>query len=236
MAGGTDRQGVRPVPLAAVLITAAGYAAALTCVYRAMRDVMIENGGYCASGGPYQINPDQVCGEGQTALLIGGILGGLVLAFLLVVASGWYADDVSGVGPLLWAALFGALGFNFLQLGIDPPEDMSGAAGWIVCGVLFWFMALGGLVVAGIGIGGYLVRAGGEKPPSMFEAPLVRAKVPFVRSTPGDPAYGSADPSAPAEETSAPQRVLAAWIWLAVLLVGSGIGVVVGMMLADSVL
>ena len=72
MAEAAKRPGGGPLALLAVAFSAAGFTAALTCVYRGMRDLMVSSGGFCASGGPYQINPDQVCSSGQIWLLMGG--------------------------------------------------------------------------------------------------------------------------------------------------------------------
>jgi hypothetical protein len=182
-----------------VFVGAAGFAASLTTVYRGMRNVMLESGGFCASGGPYQINPGQVCSSGQGALLIGGVVAGLVFAGILIAGSGWYGGGrLAGVGLLLWAALFGALGWNFLQLGFDPPAQMNGAIGWIVSGVVFWLMALGGLIPGLISLASYFKNA--DRPPaesSSFREPLVRANVEFTRTMPGDPAFGSSNPGSP---------------------------------------
>jgi hypothetical protein len=201
----SDR-GARPVALIGVLIGAFGFAAALTCLYLGMRDLMVNSGGFCASGGPYQINPGQQCESGQIWLLFGGVLLGLVFAFVLVGASSAYGGiKLSGVGLLLWAALFGALGWNFISLGLDPPSNMSGATGWIVSGVVFWLMALGGLIPGVMALVAYFRdSAHPERAKSTFDAPLVRANVSFVRSTPGDPAFGQTDPAATPEGAPGP--------------------------------
>lgn len=191
-------------------IGAAGFAASLTALYMAMRDLMVNSGGFCASGGPYQINPGQVCESGQIGLLMGGVFGLLIFGGLLVAASGWFGGwRLSGVGLLLWAALFGALGWNFIDLGLNPPENMSGAVGWIICGVVFWLMALGGLIPGLLAIGSSFKNA--DKPDaevSSFKEPLVRANVAFTRSMPGDPAYGSDLSGEPPSDAGdrAPQR------------------------------
>jgi hypothetical protein len=193
-----EKKGGGALALAAVFVGAVGFAACLVCVYRGMRDVMVSNGGYCASGGPYAINADQVCSSTDVWLLMGGIFAGLFFAAVLVGGTAAYSDDgIAGVSLLLWAALFGALGFNFIQLGFNPPDGVSGGTGWIVCGVLFWAMALGGLIPGLMFIAGnFRSPEQKAKDPSNFDAPLVRANVPFVRSMPGDPAYGMSDPSA----------------------------------------
>jgi hypothetical protein len=118
-----------------------------------------------------------------------------------------------GVGLLLWAALFGALGFNFIQLGVNPPANLaSGATGWIICGVVFWLMALGGLIPGLMTIAGYFKdSAHPEEAKPIFDAPIVRANVEFVRSMPGDPMFGQSDPNAmnaPPAAEQAPERMV----------------------------
>lgn len=214
MAVNSNERGGGPLALAVVFVGAAGFTACLTAVYSAMRDLMINSGGVCASGGPYQINPGQVCSTGQTALLMGGIVGGLIFSAILVGGSSWYGGvKLSGVGLLLWAALFGALGYNFIELGFNPPESLaSGATGWIIAGVVFWLMALGGLIPGLMAIGSYFKdSANPEEAKPIFDAPIVRANVEFVRNMPGDPMYGQSDPSAmnnPPATEQAPERKL----------------------------
>lgn len=188
MTGTTDERGGGPLALVAVFVGAIGFAASLTCVYSAMRDLMVNSGGFCASGGPYQINPGQVCESGQIWLLLGGIVLGLIFAGALVAASSWYGGwRLSGVALLLWAALFGALGWNFISLGIDPPENMSGAVGWIICGIVFWLMALGGLIPGLMALASYFrASAHPEEAKPLFSAPLVKADVNVERGGRGD--------------------------------------------------
>jgi hypothetical protein len=214
MASDSGDSGGGPIALVVAFIGALGFAAALTCAYEGMRDLMINSGGACASGGPYQINPDQVCTPGQTGLLIGGILGGLVFAGILTGASGWYNDNLGGycVGLLLWAATFGALGFNFLQIGHNPPANLAGGGGFIVTGIIFEVMALGGLIPGLMILGGaFKDSAHPEDVEPLFDAPIVRANVNFERKMPGDPMFGKSDPNemktptAPATE-QAPER------------------------------
>jgi hypothetical protein len=214
MSSTSKDRGGGPIALVAVFIGTFGFAACLTGVYLSMRDLMINSGGACASGGPYAINPDQVCSAGQTGLLMGGIVGGLIFSGILVWGSDAYSDDgFYGVGLLLWAALFGALGFNFIQLGFNPPANMSsGATGYIVCGVVFWLMALGGLIPGLLAVKDFFhVSAHPEEAKSMFDAPIVRANVVFERSMPGDPMFGQSDPTAmnkpPATEQAPEQRI-----------------------------
>lgn len=209
--GGRSANGA--LGLVATFIGAAGFAACLTGVYMAMRDLMINSGGACASGGPYAINPDQVCSTGQTALLMGGIVGGLVFAGILVYGSEKFTGSYMGVGLLLWAALFGALGWNFIELGLNPPESLSsGATGWIISGVVFWLMAIPGLLLGLKNVVDYFkTSANPEAAKPIFDAPIVRANVVFERNMPGDPMFGESDPSRmsgpPASEQAPEQRI-----------------------------
>jgi hypothetical protein len=116
----------------------------------------------------------------------------------------------------MWAALFGSLGYNFLDLGINPPPRTSGSAGWIICGVVFILMALGGLIPGIMAFWSYFKQEENPSDPkyATFAEPLVRANVNFKRSMPGDPAFGISDPieaanaqGPPIPGTEPPKRV-----------------------------
>jgi hypothetical protein len=171
---------------AAVLVTAAGFAAALTAVYVGMRDVMRTSGGFCASGGPYVIAHQ--CPKGATGLLIGGMLGLFVFGAAYLGALSWADGPVLAMGLVGWAALFGALGWNFLDLGVHPPAHQSGTGGWTLSGIVFWLMALGGLVPAlGLAVG-WLRRGGEPDPgPDYPHVPLVMAQIPDSLRRANDP-------------------------------------------------
>jgi hypothetical protein len=138
--GGASRFApVRARATALITLSLAGVACALTLVFLAMRSVM-NVGGFCAEGGPYEIH--QHCPQGVPGVLIGSIWGGLILAGLYVVAAIRY--KVPNLAFLLWPALFLSLGWNFFEYAFDPPGDTSGiVGGWLVCGILFALM--GGL-------------------------------------------------------------------------------------------
>lgn len=116
-----------------------GATAALTVVFYCMRAVM-DIGGFCASGGPYEIA--HPCPDGVPGLMVGAILGGLAMC-------GVYAFHAFGVNLvwLAWPALFLSLGWNFLEYGIDAPDGSGPAAGWLICAVLFILMGGVPLVV-----------------------------------------------------------------------------------------
>ena len=132
------------VPL--TLIGAGGFIAALVSLYRGMRDVMRTNGGFCANGGPYVIA--QHCSSSDVKLVLFGVFGMLLAGLAVMVGLALSRGPLLAAGLLMWTALFGALGWNFLSLGLSPPPHQTGTAAWIVCGVIFELMALGGLIPA----------------------------------------------------------------------------------------
>lgn len=124
--------------LAMAMIGWAGLAACLTMVFFGMRAVM-DIGGSCADGGPYVIA--QSCPEGSTAALMLGIFGGLAFAFLASVG-GFGLGGIWAATPVLaWSALFGSLGWNFMEYGLFAPPDGEIVWGWLIPGVMFWAMA-----------------------------------------------------------------------------------------------
>ncbi len=106
---------------------------ALTWTYLGMRAVM-DVGGSCADGGPYVI--EQPCPDGSGLLLLG-------FPIMVVVAFAGSAFAVMLKAPTLllpmWAALFGSLGWNFFDYGLNSAGGE--VVSWIVCGVVFWLMA-----------------------------------------------------------------------------------------------
>lgn len=137
-------------PTIAYLLGIAGLAAGVTLVFIGMRAVL-DVGGFCAEGGPYVI--ETPCPEGVALLMPLGIVGGLVAALVAGGAGARLGGPWAGVVLLAWPALFGALGWNFLEYGFNPPGDDPGWAwGWIVCGVVFWAMAFGPLVIVVMGV------------------------------------------------------------------------------------
>ena len=123
----------------AIGLSLAGVACGLTLVYLSMRAVM-DVGGFCAEGGPFVI--EQHCPQGVPGIMVGGLLGGLVLAFVYVGVALW--KGIPSFAMLLWPALFLSLGWNFLQYAFDPPGAGGGVVwGWLICGIVF--MLMGGL-------------------------------------------------------------------------------------------
>ena len=153
-----------------VALSAAGVGAAITAVYLGMRDVMRE-GGFCASGGPYEISSE--CTSGQVGLLFGGIAALVVFAAMHSAFTYWVDGPKVGL-PAICGLLFAALGWNFIQFGVDPPQGGGAVWGWLIPGVLFWVMAVGFAAPAAARAIEWLRRGGGPEPP-VFSRATVRA-------------------------------------------------------------
>lgn len=133
-----SRYGV--VDVALYLVGVAGLAASLTILFLGMRAVM-DVGGFCAEGGPYEIQTH--CPEGTAVLLPLSIFAGLGSAALM----GWKGLRIGsifgGLVGLAWPALFISLGWNFLEYGLWPPTDEGGIVwGWLIPGVVFEAMGI----------------------------------------------------------------------------------------------
>ena len=81
-----------PRRLVAALVAFAGataFTACLLSMVSGMRDVMVTDGGFCASGGPYVIAHQ--CSSSDIRLIMVGIFGALI-------AAGFYAGGTAGLG------------------------------------------------------------------------------------------------------------------------------------------
>ena len=127
------------VDVALYLLGIAGLAASLTLLFLSMRAVM-DVGGFCAEGGPYEIQTH--CPEGTALLLPLSIFAGLGSAALV----GWKGSQIGGAfGALVglaWPALFISLGWNFLEYGLWPPGGDGIVWGWLIPGVIFEAMGI----------------------------------------------------------------------------------------------
>jgi hypothetical protein len=116
------------ITLVSVLILAI----TLTWAFFSMRAVM-NVGGSCADGGPYV--SAQSCPDGSYLIAI-------AIPVMLIAAMGGSAAALSVNAPNLlipmWGALFGSLGWNFLEFAFKGDTVVWG---WLVCGVVFWLMA-----------------------------------------------------------------------------------------------
>jgi hypothetical protein len=140
MAAGGRTDGGAPVR--ALLMTAVGWlglAACLTLVFLAMRAVM-DVGGACADGGPYV--SAQACPEGSTPALLLGIFLGMGFGFLASIGGIGLGGVWAATPVLAWSALFGSLGWNFMDYGLfNAPPEIGIDLGFVIPGVMFWIMA-----------------------------------------------------------------------------------------------
>ena len=136
--------------------------------------VMQTDGGFCASGGPYVIAHQ--CSSSDIRLIMIGIFGALIAAGFYAGGSAGLGSKAASAGLILWAALFGTLGWNFVSVGRH-----SGASGMLFTGVLFLAMAVGGLIPLLLRLADDL-RGPASRPSPVIPGmqPLVRAAVPTV--------------------------------------------------------
>jgi hypothetical protein len=145
--GGAQPDQDRPTAGAwiAVFLGVALLAAGITGLWIGMRDVM-EIGGFCAEGGPYVIAQD--CPDRAEVLIPVGTIVGLIGLGIAAFGLARVAKASAALLILAWPALFISLGWNFMQYGLNPPDDEGTVVGWIVCGVIFFAMGLPVLLAA----------------------------------------------------------------------------------------
>src|SRR5580658_4518956 len=164
--------------LGAAVIVAGGaaFTACLLSANTGMRDVMDVDGGFCASGGPYVVAHQ--CSGADARLLLVGILGGLLAAAVYAGGTTLFGRSGSSAGLAGWVAVFGAFGWNFISLGIHPAAGQGPVVGFLISGVVFWALALGGLLLLFTGLASDLRRGSGPDPRVKAMPPLVRAVIP----------------------------------------------------------
>jgi hypothetical protein len=189
MTFGSAAGGAPPLGRVAIyLVGVAGLAFCITLLWLGMRAVM-DLGGFCASGGPYQIAvecPDAVILTTPVSILGGFVAAGLMLWGGASLRGGWL-----GLVFLAWPALFLSLGWNFLEYGFFPPEG-GWVWSWIFCGVVFVLMgAIPLIVVVGA------ARAGDEGRAYAAGRVVVRPR-PAGPTSSGDPRIAYRPEPAPA--------------------------------------
>jgi hypothetical protein len=132
----------RPWAVVATVVSVLVLAVTLTWTFFSMRSVM-DVGGACANGGAYV--SAQPCPDGSWLIAIAVPVMILTAIFGSAAALSVHAPNL--LVPM-WGLLFGSLGWNFLQYAVAGDGIVWG---WLVCGVLFWLMALP--AVYGIAIG-----------------------------------------------------------------------------------
>lgn len=129
--------------LAALLVGAFLAAAGTTLLFFVMRAVM-DIGGSCAEGGPYV--PVQPCPEGAALAMPLGMVGWMGGGALLFIGGASVGGAWAVAGILAWSALFGSLGWNFIEYGLAPPGGGGTEWGWLIPGIVFEAMAIVPLV------------------------------------------------------------------------------------------
>src|ERR1700704_5861521 len=119
------------------LVGVAGLAFSITLMFVEMRAVL-DVGGSCGSGGSGIAQP---CPDG-TGLMFLAIFGGFAWAALAFWAGAKIGGRYGAVPLLAWPALFGSLGFNFLQSGVTPPGGGGPELGFILPGIVFELMGV----------------------------------------------------------------------------------------------
>jgi hypothetical protein len=133
------------VPSGVSIRVLAGYLAgialgtlSITLLFLGMRAVM-DVGGACADGGPYV--SAQPCPDGVPVAMVGGMFGLFGSAGLIVWFGSRIGKGAASIVALGWPALFLALGLNFLDYAIHPPDaEPTPVWGWLIPGVLFWLI------------------------------------------------------------------------------------------------
>ena len=149
--------------LTGAVLTIAGAAGGTVCLASAsggFRDVMQTDGGFC---GPYASVSQ--CSAGDLRMISIGVVGGLVAAAIYAFGTRALGRSASSAGLVIWVALFGALGWNFISLGLRPAAEAGASSGWLVTGGMFWLMAFGGLIPLLAGLAGGL-RPGARGEPT----------------------------------------------------------------------
>ena len=138
------------ITVACVLVVALS----LTWAYLSMRSVM-GVGGACADGGPYV--SAQPCPDGS--ILIAPAVPMLIIFSMIGTVSASAVGAPNLLVPM-WGALFGSLGWNFLEFAFKGPDLVWG---WLICGVMFWAMALPAFVFMVAQIRVLMAKPGGGR-------------------------------------------------------------------------
>ena len=181
--------------VAVYLVAAACLAASITILFLSMRAVL-NVGGFCAEGGPYEVAVH--CPEGVVLLTPLGFIGGMASAFVVFAAGDAIGGGFGALAMLAWPAVFISLGWNFLENGIAPPPEAGGPViSWIVCGIIFWIMG-GAPLVAALGmVGASGRRPRGEPPAVLAAAGSRRPESPLGTSSRPEPPAGPGGPLKP---------------------------------------
>ena len=209
---GADGDGQKPVDraenrrrwvaIAGATVGVTGFATGMTTLYKGARSVEAQ-GGFCASGGPYQIAHQ--CTSGETAQLFVGI--GMLLVFgAIYVGLTAYADGpVLVPSGLLWTALFGSLGAGFVLV----PKGEASSGSNLFVGIMFLVMAAFGLWPA-ISQGIDWLKRGSEPGTTrqLRQGAFVKAAVAPQTGVQGHDRHGARRPTVPSRLVIPPKDVV----------------------------
>lgn len=119
------------------LVGVFGLAFSITALWLGMRAVM-DIGGSCGSGGPYEIAVP--CPDGIDLLLFLAFPLGFASVGVMVWKGAQIGSQWVGLAGLAWPALFLSLGWNFIEYGLWPPYPGGAELGFLVPGVIFLLM------------------------------------------------------------------------------------------------
>jgi hypothetical protein len=109
----------------------------IAALWFAMRAVM-DIGGSCGSGGPYEVAVP--CPDGIDLLLVLAFPLGFASVGVMVWKGARLGPTWVSLAGLAWPALFLSLGWNFLEYGLWPPFPGGPEFGFLVTGVIFLLM------------------------------------------------------------------------------------------------
>jgi hypothetical protein len=127
------------------LLGVAGLAGCIVVIFLGMRAVL-EIGGFCAEGGPYEIETH--CPEGVALLMTLAFPGVFGFGGLMIWRGSPIGAQYQVAAAAAWPALFLSLGWNFLEYGFAPLGGGGLAWGWLLCGVVF--VAMGGIPLVAV--------------------------------------------------------------------------------------
>lgn len=120
-----------------VFLGLTGFCLSLTILYLCMRAIM-EVGGYCAEGGPYEIQVH--CPSGTAVMAPLSVFSMIIFGLIYFI---YLVPNAFNFGYLFWTALFGSLGWNFLDFTIQSYYQKTLQIGWMICAIIFLLMAIG---------------------------------------------------------------------------------------------
>lgn len=130
-----EAAGPKPLPVRNIVVTLVCITLLGMCLmwaFLSMRAVM-GVGGSCGSDGTFVAAAP--CPDGSWLIALA-----IPVMIIAAMAGSGFASEIDAPNQLfvMWAVLFGSLGWNFFEFAFEDGVSIS----FLVCGVLFWGMAL----------------------------------------------------------------------------------------------